>query len=202
MNTFTKALILGTIAATTLATTFETAAAGDRYWRNRGFHGRYHHGPGFAGRAVAAGVIGLAAGVVLNEALSEPRVVYRERRVYVDPDAGPDVEYIGPVDGTEDPGYGEDVLPRTPRHVQQSDNDDQYRADPDQMDQQAEDENYFPDRPDKHRQTRNEDVAQQGNLEPWTARWRTYCKQRFSTFNATTGTYTGYDGKSHFCTSG
>jgi hypothetical protein len=79
--------------------------------------------------------------------------------------------------------------------------------DQNQMDDQAQDDNYFPDRPEKRQHTtrnndRSNDVAQQEALEPWTAQWRTFCKQRFSSFNATTGTYKGYDGKSHFCTAG
>jgi hypothetical protein len=203
MNKLTKAIILGSVALATITSTVETASAGDRMWRNRGFHDRGwhgHRGPG-AGRWVAAGVLGLAAGVIVNEALSEPRVVYRERPVYVDPDNGPD-EYLGPVDGVMDPDDGDYVLPRNQHRVERSNRDEQYQGDPDQMDQQAQDENYFPDRPQKQRNARNQDVAQQGTLEPWTAKWRTYCKQRYSSFNATTGTYQGYDGKSHFCTSG
>ena len=217
MNKFTKALILGTAAIATLAATMEIAPAAD--WQNRGFRGhpwRYHHGRYIHG-GVAAGIIGgLAAGVIVGEALSEPRVVYRERPdvvdepVYVDRDAP---EYVGPVDEAqpEDDTYVEERT--TQRRVYQTQRDvytqrnvyqdDQGQMDDqDQMGEQAQDENYFPDRPQKQHTRRNTDVAEQGTLQPWTAKWRTYCKQRFTSFNATTGTYTGYDGKSHFCTAG
>lgn len=203
MNKFTRAIILGTVAIATLASTLEIASAGDVNWRNRGWHGhqgwRYHNGPGWRHGGVAAGIIGgLAAGVIVGEAL-QPRVVYRERPVYVEPD----VEYIGPVDGAAYPDDQDYVQPRDHRRVDQSQRDDRYQDDDQgQMDDQAQDDGYFPDRPQKQRTDRNSDVAQQGALEPWTAQWRSYCKQRFSTFNSTTGTYKGYDGKSHFCTAG
>lgn len=209
MNKITKALILGTAAVATLAATMEIAPAAD--WQNRGFRGhpwRYHHGRHFH-NSVAAGIIGgLAAGVIVGEALSQPRVVYRERPdvvvedddpVYIDRDA-PD--YVGPVDEVQpdDDVYVEEHS--TQRRVYQTQRN-VYQDDQDQMGDQAQDENYFPDRPQKKQHIeRNTDVAEQGALEPWTAKWRTYCKQRFSSFNATTGTYKGYDGKSHFCTAG
>jgi len=98
MNKITRAAILGTAAIATVATSFEFASARDRYWRH---HGRFHD------RAVAAGVLGLTAGVVVGAALSQPRVVYRERRpvvveeeapVYADPDVvygEPEADYLG-----------------------------------------------------------------------------------------------------------
>ncbi|MCJ7993489.1 BA14K family protein [Rhizobium cremeum] len=39
-------------------------------------------------------------------------------------------------------------------------------------------------------------------VEPWTPEWYDYCSARYRSFNARTGTYVGYDGRSHFCTSG
>lgn len=210
MNKLTKAVILGTVAVASLASTFEAASAGERFWRNRGWHDhgwRYHNGPGFRNRALAAGVIGLTAGVIVGEALADPPVVYRERPdVVVDESTvydEPEAEYVGPADDYAQPDDQDYVAPRNHRRVDQSQRDDQYQGDDQgQMDEQAEGQDYFPNRPDKHHsQQRDNDVAQ-GALEPWTAQWRSYCKQRFSSFNATTGTYKGYDGKSHFCTSG
>jgi hypothetical protein len=184
MNKFSKAVILGTAAIATVATTVEFASARDRYpyWRHRDGH--------FHDRAVAAGVLGLTAGVLVGTALSQPRVVYRERPlyrpaqvieeepVYVEPEA----EYVGPVEEYSEP---DEVYVR-PRHVEP-------------LDDEASDENYFPDRPQRRQR---QDYAGQGTLEPWTAEWRAYCSQRFQSFNARTGTYTGYDGQSHFCTAG
>ena len=35
--------------------------------------------------------------------------------------------------------------------------------------------------------------------EPWTAEWYDYCRSRYRSFNARTGTFRGYDGRDHFC---
>lgn len=35
--------------------------------------------------------------------------------------------------------------------------------------------------------------------EPWTREWFQYCESRYRSFNARTGTFTGYDGQQHFC---
>lgn len=42
-------------------------------------------------------------------------------------------------------------------------------------------------------------VAYGGSIEPWTRGWYDYCSYRYRTFNARTGTFTGYDGEQHFC---
>ena len=34
---------------------------------------------------------------------------------------------------------------------------------------------------------------------PWTPEWYTYCAQRYRSFNARTGYFTGYDGLPYFC---
>ncbi|WP_454286429.1 BA14K family protein [Rhizobium arsenicireducens] len=39
-------------------------------------------------------------------------------------------------------------------------------------------------------------------VEPWSAEWYDYCSARYRSFNARSGTYMGYDGRSHFCTAG
>lgn len=65
MNRFLKTAVLTAgIAATTLAT-FSAADAGDWYRRNH-----YHGGHG--GDALAAGVVGLAAGALIGSALANP----------------------------------------------------------------------------------------------------------------------------------
>ena len=38
-----------------------------------------------------------------------------------------------------------------------------------------------------------------GGIEPWTRDWYEYCSDRYRSFNARTGTFTGYDGDQHFC---
>jgi hypothetical protein len=42
-------------------------------------------------------------------------------------------------------------------------------------------------------------VAYAGAIEPWTRDWYEYCSDRYRTFDARTGTFTGYDGGQHFC---
>lgn len=37
------------------------------------------------------------------------------------------------------------------------------------------------------------------SYEPWTREWREWCDNRYRSFNASTGTFRGYDGKDHFC---
>ncbi|WP_420406994.1 BA14K family protein [Hoeflea sp.] len=38
-----------------------------------------------------------------------------------------------------------------------------------------------------------------GSFEPWTKSWYRYCKKKYRSFNASTGTFRGYDGRDHFC---
>ncbi|MGJ8571328.1 MAG: BA14K family protein [Hoeflea sp.] len=38
-----------------------------------------------------------------------------------------------------------------------------------------------------------------GRYEPWSRSWFQYCSNRFRSFDASTGTYRGYDGRDHFC---
>ena len=38
-----------------------------------------------------------------------------------------------------------------------------------------------------------------GAMEPWSPEWYQYCSDRYRSFNARTGTFTGYDGLKHFC---
>ncbi|WEX76490.1 BA14K family protein [Sinorhizobium numidicum] len=40
------------------------------------------------------------------------------------------------------------------------------------------------------------------DVEPWTPAWYRYCSQRYRSFDPDTGTFIGYDGRSHFCTAG
>ena len=36
-------------------------------------------------------------------------------------------------------------------------------------------------------------------IEPWSDEWFDYCRARYRSFNARTGTFTGYDGIKYFC---
>jgi len=131
MNRFVKSAVLAVaLGATTLAT-LPAAQAGDWRWRH---HHRHHHGD-----AVAAGIVGLAAGALIGSALaSQP----------------PPPDYY--------------VVRRSPTV-----------------------------RPAPVREYPV--VAYGGGIEPWTRDWYEYCSDRYRTFNARTGTFTGYDGQQHFC---
>ncbi|MEL6920347.1 MAG: BA14K family protein [Pseudomonadota bacterium] len=56
-------------------------------------------------------------------------------------------------------------------------------------------QNAFPPAPNSGPQV----VYHSQSLEPWTPGWRAWCQQRYRSFNASTGTYRGYDGYDHFC---
>jgi hypothetical protein len=138
MNRFFKAAILSVaVGATTLAT-FSPASADD--WRWRRHHNR-------SGDALAAGVVGLAAGAIIAGALSQPR--YREPTYYDDYDP-----YYEP----------------QPRYVV------------------------------RPRPVVRQYYSYAGGVEPWTPEWYSYCSDRYRSFNARSGTFTGYDGQQHFCT--
>lgn len=68
------------------------------------------------------------------------------------------------------------------------------------------DRDYYPDAPEPRYQTRYQSRYEpgyaSGDLEPWSREWMDYCSDRYRSFNPRTGTYTGYDGRAHFCTAG
>lgn len=39
-----------------------------------------------------------------------------------------------------------------------------------------------------------------GGIEPWTPAWYRACGQRYRSFDPSSGTFVGYDGRRHFCT--
>jgi hypothetical protein len=137
---FKTAVLSAAVVATTLATL--PAASADE-WR----HHRHHNGD-----AIAAGVLGLAAGALIVGALNNPQ----PRPSYYDPG--------------DDGYYDYDRYPRPrPAPIRR------YYAEP-------------------------RVVYNQGYAEPWTRDWYEYCSDRYRTFNARTGTFTGNDGDQHFCT--
>jgi len=42
--------------------------------------------------------------------------------------------------------------------------------------------------------------AYTGGLEPWSPSWYRACSQRYRSFDPSSGTFMGYDGRRHFCT--
>ncbi len=82
MNTLSKRLLAAALSGAILIPTIVTAEAGPRHgWRDRGGHHHHNHRPARhhrkhknnnAGAAIAAGVIGLAAGAILLSATRQP----------------------------------------------------------------------------------------------------------------------------------
>jgi hypothetical protein len=133
MNRVLRTAVAATAVASTTFAALPAAHADD--WR-------WHHHSSHHGDAVAAGVLGLAAGALIGGALAndnppppEPYYdgYYVQRRV---------------------------VVPR-PAPVRQ----------------------YY---------------AYSG-FEPWTPAWYRYCSNRYQSFDARTGTFTGFDGQQLFC---
>jgi hypothetical protein len=135
MNRIFKAAVLSAAVAATMLATLPAASADEwRHW--------HHHDRG--GDALAAGVVGLAAGALIAGALSNPQPTYY------------------------DPGY--------------DDYDYRYRQ------------------PVRRYYVEPRVVYNDSYAEPWTRGWYQYCSERYRTFNARTGTFTGNDGAQHFCT--
>ncbi len=45
-------------------------------------------------------------------------------------------------------------------------------------------------------------VQDEPSFEPWSRSWYRYCRDRYRTFDAESGTYVGRDGREHFCDAG
>jgi hypothetical protein len=135
---FKIAVLSAAVVATTLAT-LPAASAGE--WR----HWRHHDRGGNGGDALAAGVLGLAAGALIVGALNNPQPSYY------------------------DPGYDDYYREPRPRPAPVR----RYYVEP--------------------------QVVYNSYAEPWTRGWYEYCSDRYRTFDARTGTFTGNDGEQHFC---
>lgn len=140
MNRIFKTAVLSAAVAGTMLAALPAANADD--W---GHHRRHHNGD-----AIAAGVLGLAAGALIGGALANDQPPPDANRYY------------------DDGYYDRDVRVR-PAPIRR------YYAEP--------------------RVVYNDSYA-----EPWTRGWYEYCSDRYRTFNARTGTFTGNDGEQHFCT--
>ncbi|EXL04390.1 BA14K family protein [Aquamicrobium defluvii] len=83
MDRFFKASVLSAAVAATMLSALPAAEARD--WRRHGYHGQnyHHHHKRSNGDAVAAGVIGLAAGALLGSALASQPRYYEPEPTYV-----------------------------------------------------------------------------------------------------------------------
>ena len=86
MKNFAKLAMLSAVSAVMVVAPFAGASAHDHYWGGPGYWGgprywdHHHHHHHDHGDAVAAGVVGLAAGALIGSALSQPsqpQVIYQ-----------------------------------------------------------------------------------------------------------------------------
>lgn len=216
MKRLIKIVILSILALATIATTFEFASAGDRYWR------RHHVVKPWEKRVVVTGV---AAGIVAGAVIAtRPRVIYRTDPVIVDEAPiydNEDVYSEAPV--YADPGEDYDrhayryTAPDADDYASPGYDDDQF-LDEERAPNYGDD--YFPERPatrverQKENAVRKEATSKvtpkktattprkQANANmptTWSKEWRDWCSSRFPSFNPQNGTYLGYDKKRHFC---
>lgn len=153
MKKLAKAFVLAAASLASVVATASTASADHRGWR-------HHHSDN--GDALAAGVIGLAAGAIIGGALADSRA---NQRVYIDPPRPAYRPYYG-----HRPTY--------------------YRPAP----------RYYEPAPVYNRPVVYERPVVYGGYEPWSRGWYDYCSTRYRSFNPSTGTFRGYDGRDHFCT--
>lgn len=230
MNRVFRVVILIIVALATIATTIEFASAGDRYWRRhhavKPWKKRVVIGGVTAG-IVAGAVIATRPRVIYRD---DPVIVdeppfYDDEGIYGDDDGS---VYADPEDVPRQRFYRQDV----PGDEVQGDEDyaapsfddeDGYATDEPQAEN---DDSYFPEKPKAHveRQVKPVDRKQAlvekapvqsvkkkqivreeasvADLKPWSKEWKSWCADKFPSFNPQNGTYIGYDKKRHFCKAG
>ena len=221
MNRVVKAAILSIAALASVASTVETASAGDRHWR------RHHAVKPWKKRVVVGGV---AAGIVAGAVIAtRPRVVYRadpvivdeaplygdedlygEAPLYADPEEdygrrayrydAPDADDYAAsayddefLDAERAPNYGNDYFPERPAASIQRQRENTIRK---------ETTSKVTPKKDKNATSTQSKVASATTPRAWSKEWRDWCASRFASFNPQNGTYLGYDKKRHFCKAG
>ena len=145
MNRIFKTAVLSAAMAATMLVALPAANADE--WRHHRHHGN--------GDAIAAGVLGLAAGALIGGALANDQPPPDANRYYDD--------------GYYNDGYYDRDVRIRPAPV-------------------------------RHYYVEPRVVYANRYAEPWTRDWYEYCSDRYRSFNSRTGTFTGNDGKQHFCT--
>lgn len=148
------------------------------YWRDR--HGNYHDRDG---NLLAAGLIGFAIAAMISEAAQPqrpPRVVYVPQPVY----PAPPPAYYDPYPRRPLSDYNGSAL----QGSYQDYYGQPYSGQPYSGGAANGDPNVI----------RYEDTVGT-TYEPWTPEWADWCRANYRSFNASTGTYRGYDGLDHFC---
>ena len=180
-----------TMAAAMLTTTMlpiSSANAG-----HRKHHRKNHHN----GEIIGAGIIGLALGAIIIGSAEHRR--RRADRIYQELPAYRPPEYVN---GYQPEYYeGPEVIVERPYREEYNDNQPEVLPD-----YHRKNDNYNNTR--RHRKSRKSEprvitydqaMNQTSLTEPWTPAWLSYCRSKFRSFNASSGTFLGFDGKRHFC---
>ena len=184
----TKSVSIAMAAAmlTTTMIPISSANAG-----HRKHHRKNHHN----GEIIGAGIIGLALGAIIIGSAEHRRRradhIYQELPAYAPPEYihGYQPEYYEDPEVIVEPPYREEysynqpeVLPEYHRR-----NDNYNRG-------------YRKTRKSGPKVITYDQAMNKSSLaEPWTPAWLSYCRSKFRSFNAKSGTFLGYDGKRHFC---
>ena len=189
-----KSIAVSMAAAMLTVTTIPVSSADAG---NRKHHRKHYRKHDNTGDIIGAGIIGLALGAIIIGASEHRRRradhIYRELPAYTPP------QHIN--------GYQSDYYYEEPEVIV----DRRYRDEYDysqpvvRPEYRRENDSYKnPRQRNSHKSepkviTYNDAVNNTNLAEPWTPEWHSYCRSKFRSFNATTGTFLGYDGKRHFC---
>lgn len=192
------ALTMGALIALPVAVAPFEASAGQRHWHGSHTHHKPHRKAkrrANGGELLAAGIIGLAVGAIIADSnrhrQNRAEYIYQTTPSYAPPQ--PVTVYQQPYPTYHrseypnyDPIYSGPVPAGPPVALQQP----QYRTLPTYQRQNA---------PVAPKVITYDSAMAGGSMEPWSAAWKRYCRSKYRSFNAKSGTFLGYDGKRHFC---
>lgn len=196
------ALTMGALIALPVAVAPIEANAGQRHWHG----GHHHHKPHRKGKRkvdggelLAVGILGLAVGAIIADSNRNRQHradhIYHTTPSYVPPQPvsvyqQPYPTYYRSEYPNYDPVYSGPVPAGPPVALHQPQYQPQYRTLPNYQRQNA---------PVAPKVITYDSAMSGGSLEPWSNGWKQYCRSKYRSFNAKSGTFLGYDGKRHFC---
>jgi len=184
-----------TMAAAMLTTTILPLSSADAGGRKH--HRKHHRQNHYNGDVIGAGIIGLALGSIIIGSNDHRR--RRADHIYQELPAYPPPGYVY--------GYQPDYYV-VPEVIVERPYPQDYRYNPPEVRPEYHRRNDDFNKPREHRKaskseprviTYEEAMNNNKTAEPWTPAWLSYCRSKFRSFNASSGTYLGYDGKRHFC---
>ncbi len=159
-------------------------------------HRKHHRKNYYNGEIIGAGIIGLALGAIIVGSAEHRRrradYIYQELPAHTPPQYvyGYQPEYYEAPEVIVERPYREEYNYRPPEVLPEY---------------HRKNDNYNNSR---HRKTRRSEpkvitydqaMNETSLAEPWTPAWYSYCRSKFRSFNAKSGTFLGFDGKRHFC---